>query len=155
MAWVLTYLLLAIANGGLVLTITDHELQKAENVYNVILSAPRPFPGSILVNPLWTVLMVAENCSMASRKSDWPGEPEKRDRAGITVLGGITVLSAILAQSFIVVNLPWKNRYWEKSFTKIQRTIMQFLPISTWFPIIAASTTVFAPMWTWSPIFIG
>ncbi len=155
MAWVLTYLLLAIANGGLVLTITDHELQKAENVYNGILSAPRPFPGSILVNPLWTVLMVAENCSMASRKSDWPGEPEKRDRAGITVLGGITVLSAILAQSFIVVNLPWKNRYWEKSFTKIQRTIMQFLPISTWFPIIAASTTVFAPMWTWSPIFIG
>ena len=37
-----------------------------------------------------------------------PGEPEKRARAGMTVLGGIMVLSAILAQSFMMVNLPCK-----------------------------------------------
>ena len=37
-----------------------------------------------------------------------PGEPEKRARAGMTVLGGMMVLSAILAQSFMIVNLPCK-----------------------------------------------
>jgi hypothetical protein len=37
-----------------------------------------------------------------------PGEPEKRARAGTTVFGGMIVLSAILAQSFIMVNLPFQ-----------------------------------------------
>ena len=36
-----------------------------------------------------------------------PGEPAKNDKAGMTVFGGTTVLSAILAQSLIIVNLPW------------------------------------------------
>jgi len=35
-----------------------------------------------------------------------PGEPENSDSAGTTVLGGIMVLSAILAQSLTMVNLP-------------------------------------------------
>jgi hypothetical protein len=36
----------------------------------------------------------------------WPGEPEKKVSAGITVLGGIMVLSAIFAQSLMIVNFP-------------------------------------------------
>lgn len=35
-----------------------------------------------------------------------PGEPAKNDSAGMTVFGGTTVLSAILAQSLMIVNLP-------------------------------------------------
>lgn len=35
-----------------------------------------------------------------------PGEPENNDSAGTTVLGGIMVLSAMLAQSLMMVNLP-------------------------------------------------
>jgi hypothetical protein len=38
-----------------------------------------------------------------------PGEPEKRERAGTTVLGARTVLSAILAQSLMMVNLPYER----------------------------------------------
>jgi hypothetical protein len=36
-----------------------------------------------------------------------------------------------------------------------KRTITQFLPISTQFPMCAASTMVLAPMWTLSPILTG
>ena len=39
-------------------------------------------------------------------EDDVPGEPENSDSAGTTVLGGIMVLSAILAQSLMMVNLP-------------------------------------------------
>jgi hypothetical protein len=35
-----------------------------------------------------------------------PGEPAKRVNAGMTVLGGMMVLSAIFAQSLIIVNFP-------------------------------------------------
>lgn len=35
-----------------------------------------------------------------------PGEPENRARAGMTVFAGMMVLSAILAQSLMMVNLP-------------------------------------------------
>lgn len=35
-----------------------------------------------------------------------PGEPEKSERAGMAVFGGRVVLSAILAQSLMMVNLP-------------------------------------------------
>jgi hypothetical protein len=35
-----------------------------------------------------------------------PGEPEKYDKAGTTVFGGRIVLSAILAQSLMIVNFP-------------------------------------------------
>jgi hypothetical protein len=34
-------------------------------------------------------------------------------------------------------------------------TITQFLPISTWLPMVAASTTVPEPIWTWSPTLMG
>lgn len=36
-----------------------------------------------------------------------PGEPEYRVKAGITVLGGMMVLSAIFAQSLMMVNFPY------------------------------------------------
>lgn len=35
-----------------------------------------------------------------------PGEPAKRVNAGITVLGGMMVLSAIFVQSLMIVNFP-------------------------------------------------
>lgn len=35
-----------------------------------------------------------------------PGDPANNDNAGMTVFGGTMVLSAILAQSFIIVNFP-------------------------------------------------
>jgi len=37
-----------------------------------------------------------------------PGEPEKWARAGTTVFGGMMVLSAIFAQSLIMVNFPYQ-----------------------------------------------
>jgi hypothetical protein len=38
----------------------------------------------------------------------WPGEPANSESAGITVFGGMTVLSAIFAQSLMIVNFPWR-----------------------------------------------
>ena len=38
-----------------------------------------------------------------------PGDPPNSANAGTTVLGGMTVLSAILAQSLIIVNFPWEQ----------------------------------------------
>lgn len=35
-----------------------------------------------------------------------PGDPENNANAGMTVFGGTMVLSAILAQSLIIVNFP-------------------------------------------------
>lgn len=35
-----------------------------------------------------------------------PGEPAKRVNAGMTVLGGMMVLSAIFVQSLMIVNFP-------------------------------------------------
>jgi len=91
---------------------------------------------------------------------DEPGEPEKKAKAGITVLGGIMVLSATFAQSLMIANFPWA-RMWrlsgvQQQYQRVKElTITQFLPISTWFPIVAASTIVPAPICTWSPTFIG
>ena len=42
---------------------------------------------------------------------DLPGEPPKSESAGMTVLGGTTVLSAILAQSFMIVNFPYSRTF--------------------------------------------
>lgn len=49
--------------------------------------------------------------SMLQRRKflDQPGEPENSDNAGMTVLGGTMVLSAILAQSLIIVNFPYQT----------------------------------------------
>lgn len=38
-----------------------------------------------------------------------PGLPENRAKAGTTVFGGKMVLSVILAQSFMIANLPLKK----------------------------------------------
>jgi hypothetical protein len=47
-------------------------------------------------------------CKLSARRHI-PGEPENRDKAGTTVFGGRMVLSAIFAQSLIMVNLPWRG----------------------------------------------
>lgn len=76
--------------------------------------------------------------------------------AGTTVFAGSTVLSAMRAQSFMMTNLPYPTVIEDKMTTrKGLRTMMQFLPIWTWFPIVAASTTEPAPMCTWFSIFMG
>jgi hypothetical protein len=53
-------------------------------------------------------LMKNVNISWPTRSSisAIPGEPENSDRAGTTVFGGRIVLSAIFAQSLMIVNLP-------------------------------------------------
>lgn len=38
-----------------------------------------------------------------------PGAPANRASAGMTVLGGMIVLSAILAQSLMMQNFPWSE----------------------------------------------
>lgn len=69
-------------------------------------------------------------------------------KAGITVLGGMTVLSATWAQSLIIVNFPWKVALEIVSGEQhiCKPTTIQFFPITTWLPIVAASTTEFAPI---------
>ena len=42
----------------------------------------------------------------ARGSQDAPGDPANRASAGTTVFGGMTVLSAILAQSLMIVNFP-------------------------------------------------
>lgn len=92
---------------------------KVENDYNTASSAHRQVLASTRVDPRRTDLMIKKTRSDHPPHSDGdidiikvdldddvPGEPAKRARAGTTVLGGITVLSAILAQSLIIVNFP-------------------------------------------------
>lgn len=43
---------------------------------------------------------------MIDNASNKPGEPENNAKAGTTVFGGMIVLSAILAQSLMIVNFP-------------------------------------------------
>ena len=47
-----------------------------------------------------------EHVWWSGNSEDVPGDPAKSASAGTTVLGGMTVLSAILAQSLIIVNFP-------------------------------------------------
>ena len=61
-----------------------------------------------------------------------PGEPAKSAIAGTTVFGGTTVLSAILAQSLMMVNLPLLNcQVCLGSGQRATHTMTQFRPIST------------------------
>lgn len=65
-----------------------------------------PFPGCSLVGRLRIVLQNLFAFGKRGEGGHVPGEPENSDSAGTTVLGGIMVLSAILAQSLMMVNLP-------------------------------------------------
>jgi hypothetical protein len=73
---------------------------------------PRQPPVSILGDLRQSDLRKAANetdYSIVSRVlSHAPGEPANRVNAGMTVFGGMTVLSAIFAQSLMIVNFPYE-----------------------------------------------
>jgi hypothetical protein len=81
---------------------------KAENECKTVSFALRPSLGSILEDALQSGLHPqAEVTNVNGKRERYrPGEPEKRVRAGTTVFGGMIVLSAILAQSLMIENLP-------------------------------------------------
>lgn len=80
-----------------------------ETVYKTASSEPRRFLEWIPEDPQRIDLKARcgyqTDVSTTSR-CDKPGEPENSDNAGITVFGGTMVLSAIFAQSLIIVNFP-------------------------------------------------
>jgi hypothetical protein len=76
-------------------------------VYNIVSFELRPFPVWILEDPRKNDLLDRiRQSDGAGRVETRPGDPENNARAGTTVFGGTMVLSAIFAQSLMIVNFP-------------------------------------------------
>lgn len=85
----------------------------AGSVYSIVLYELQLFPVLTLVSLPRIDLHRWPNSSAATNRNPrvyQPGEPANSERAGITVFGGTMVLSAILAQSLMIVNFPWSNQ---------------------------------------------
>ena len=81
-------------------------MAEAENDCNNSLSELQLFPVLTLGGRLQIDLVIVSAMYNEFGIICLPGVPEKEARAGTTLLGSKTVLSAIFAQSFIIVNFP-------------------------------------------------
>lgn len=73
---------------------------------NIVSFEPRPFPVWILEDPRKNDLLDRVRQPNGAGEETRPGDPENNASAGTTVFGGTIVLSAIFAQSLMIVNFP-------------------------------------------------